>query len=373
MQIYGTDPLSATYAVELTGLDEIMSGLPTNTANQISARNVRDSFFTVWLNGGGGGGGSFSYTQTAPLTQKSIYGVGGLPSGRTFSNVPLQALLDEIFFPAEGTAFSISVSPPQLEEGYGVGSKPPFAPTVTVNASITKKTPTITSANISGGPGNTFPQSQFPGLIPGTNTSLLTTLVYNQSLSPNPPFTGKNVIQDQSTTFTIFVNDGTTRSAAASVSWFFPRWYGSINLNGLIGTNVRTSDLTQSEKDLIISRLKTDPTTSVQDWSPVWNATRPTLCSFTPYNSSTNQLSGSVTVTPVEVTQGSHLLLIFHKSDYGGDGAPSSYQFGPISGNPFVDLGEHTVVNRYGRTKQCKIFISVTEVNSATVTFTINP
>jgi hypothetical protein len=371
MEVYGNIG-SATYAVELSGLDEIMSLLPFNNANQITSESVRSAFFTLWLNSGGGGG-SFSYTQTAPLTQKSIYQVGGLPAGRTFSNVPLQVLLDEIFFPAEGTVFSISVSPTQLELGYGEGSTPPFTPTVTVNASVTKKTPTINSANISGGPGNSFPQSQFPGLIPSTNTSLLTTLAYNQSLSPSPPFTGKNVTQDQITTFTLVIDDGTRRSADASVSWYFPRWYGSVNLNDLIGPNVKTSDLTQPQRDLIISRLKTNPDKGTQDWSPLWDGNRPTLFSFTPYNSSTGQLSGSVTLTPVEVTAGSHIVLIFHKSDYGGDGTPTNYQFGPISGNPFVDLGEHTVANRYGRTRQCKIFISVTEVNSSTVTFTINP
>ena len=41
-------PGSATYSQDLGSLDQIMSTLPDNTINQISAKNVRDSAFTMY-------------------------------------------------------------------------------------------------------------------------------------------------------------------------------------------------------------------------------------------------------------------------------------------------------------------------------------
>ena len=103
---------SATYAVTYDTFDKLMDVLPDNDVQQITAQTMRNVVYTLWENGGGGGAGSFSYTQTAPLTQVSTSTVGGIGPGRTFSNVPLQTLFDQMFFPAVGTVYSISTSPP---------------------------------------------------------------------------------------------------------------------------------------------------------------------------------------------------------------------------------------------------------------------
>ena len=97
---------SATYSVELSGLDSMMQVLPDNNYNQISARNLRDVVYTLWLNGGGGG--SFSYTQGPPVEDKSTIGVGGIPANRNFVDVPLQTFLDEMLFPPLDNEYSIS-------------------------------------------------------------------------------------------------------------------------------------------------------------------------------------------------------------------------------------------------------------------------
>ena len=47
MSTYGLSG-SATYSQTLTGLDEMMSVIPDNLSNQITARNVRDIVLTLY-------------------------------------------------------------------------------------------------------------------------------------------------------------------------------------------------------------------------------------------------------------------------------------------------------------------------------------
>lgn len=338
MSVYGVSG-SATYAVTLSGLDELMSALPNNTVNQIRAQDARNVVYTLWESLGGGGG-SFSYTHD-PVSEASTIAVGGIGVGTTFSNVPLQTLFDNMFYPAVGTVFSISTNPSALELA---GPN-----TTTVNVSITKKTPTINSITVLG-----------PGGSLGTPPTIPT--AFNQVSSQSYP--SVTVTQNTTTQYTLNLNDGSARSASTNVTWYFPRWYGSIDLNALISPNLDTKTLTSAEKTLIINKLKNNPTTGNPTWSPVWSGSN-----LTSFLAGSGQLS-SVPVTPKNTTLGSHIVLIWPSTDY-GDGDPTDYTFGVVSGRPFVDLGIHSVENQYGYITSCRIWIRDFKSPGAT-SFTIN-
>jgi hypothetical protein len=336
MSVYGVSG-SGTYAVSLTGLDEMMGVLPDNDVNQIRASDVRNVVLTLW-DQSGGGAGSFSYTHN-PVSEASTIAVGGIPVGTTFDNVPLQTLFDNMFYPAVGGVYTISTSPATLELG-----NPNRKTTVTVN--ITKKTPTIDSINVSGGPGNTF----VPPTIP---------TAFNTTTTVNYPNT--NVAEDTKTDYTLTVVDSTgTKTPQASVTWFFPRWYGSIDLNTLINANLDTTKLTSSQKTTIIDTLKGGS----NNWSPVWNDS-----SLTSFEAGSSQLPGA-TITPKNPVLGSHFVLIWPETDY-GDGDPTNYTFGPVAGRPFVDLGIHPVQNQYNTIRNCRIWIKDFK-SPGTLSFTIN-
>jgi hypothetical protein len=336
MSVYGVSG-SGTYAVSLTGLDEMMGVLPDNDVNQIRASDVRNVVLTLWENGGGGAG-SFSYTHD-PVTEASTIAVGGIAVGTTFSNVPLQSLLDNMFYPAVGGIYTISTSPSTLELGN------PNRKT-TVSVSITKKTPSINSINVSGGPSNTF-------VPPDKPTS------YNEKIDKNYPNT--NVTEDEATPYTLTVEDSTgIKTSTAGVTWFYPRWYGSIDLNTLISPSLDTKTLTPSQKTTIIDTLQG----ASETWSPVWNGS-----SLTSFQAGSSQLS-SATVTPKNTSLGSHIVLIWPSTDY-GDGDPSGYTFGGFFGRPFIDLGIHPVQNQHGVIRSCRIWIKDFK-SAGTESFTIN-
>lgn len=334
MSVYGVSG-SGTYAVSLTGLDEMMGILPDNDVNQIKASDVRNVVLTLW-DQSGGGAGSFSYTHQ-PVTEASTIAVGGIAVGTTFNNVPLQTLFDNMFYPAVGGAYTIGTVPSALEF-----DNPDNKTDVIV--SITKKTPTITSINVSNGQGGFLSPSPSP--IPAN---------FNDNTSKT--YQDVTVIENTITTYTLTVVDSTgAKTSQASVTWFFPRWYGSIDL---INPNLNADEFNSTKKQEIIELLKG----GVNDWAPVWdNSTR------TSFNAASGQLSG-VTVIPLN-TNSCHIVLIWPIGDY-GDGDPSGYTFGPLAGRPFIDLGEHSVQNQYGNIQNCRIWIKDFK-SAGTESFTIN-
>jgi hypothetical protein len=337
-EIYGVEG-SATYAVAYENLDFLISKFQDNTTNDISALDTRSAFLTVWNNSGGGG--SFSYTQTAPLTVKSTQGVGGIGAGRTFSNVPLQEIFDAMFFPAVGTGFSIGASPAALEL-----SGPA---TTTLTTRITSNTFPVLFTDISGGPGNQVKFSVKPKIPTGFG------------VSADSSYSGVNVEQNTSTQYTLFVNDGTQRSTSVTVTWFFPRWVGTIDLNtypGFGSPNLDTSTLTQTQKNSIISTLRGP----LQTWAPVWQGSA--ITSFKQYDN--QQVSEVLELKPKNTVSGSHIVFIFQDGDYGGDGTPSAYKFGvnktaaqaAFPEGLMVLLDKKVIVkNQYGAEVECTLWI----------------
>lgn len=102
-----------------SGLDQMMASLPNNDSNLISARDVRDSVFTLWKRGDElkeeiiATISNFKYTNSEPLSST----LGGWEIGDTFNEVSLQEMFDTLFYPYVGPILSITVSPPFGEFG----------------------------------------------------------------------------------------------------------------------------------------------------------------------------------------------------------------------------------------------------------------
>jgi len=326
---------SATYAVTFDSFPQLMDILPDNDVQEITAQDLRNVVYTLWENGGGGGG-SFSYTQTAPFSQGSVNAVGGIGSGTTFSNVSLQDLFDRMFFPAQGTGFSIAANPSSLE--FNFPNEIGQFPTTTITVTITKKNPTINQAGtfVSSSNGQAFGAVNIPTTFGG---QLQTT--YNNVL----------VAQNQTTTYTLSLNDGTARSDVASVTWYFPGYFGSVNLSqnatfGANGAYLFGPNSTNEQITALINILNG----ATDDWSPVWNSSGVT--NFTQKNSASPTTTGSI---------GSlgHKVLIIPTNWYGGDGQPGGFTDNGLPATPFYLLPTiYSVKNQYGYSFNCRIYVS---------------
>ena len=331
MAIYGdpNDPTSKTFSQSLTGLDEIMSVLPNNDNNYISARNVRDVAFTLWLNGGGGGG-SFSYTQTPPLTDKSTVAVGGIPVGTTFENVSLQSLFDSMFFPPLDNEYSIS----------GGGSFE-FGTTGilrTITVSLNQKNSNqLTNARVvktsdrSAYSENKLQLSPSPPDTQGKDVAYTPRVYTNQTVDE---VAGGNTT---TWTLTVFQSGVQLPSRTTSVSFFKYRFWGAIDLTSYAtgGSDFNFQSASPAQRTAIQNVL---------------------IGAFvTNQNKEENQLSR------IQFTHGTsrHLWMAWPSDDYGGDGVPSGFKDGNLQVvNIFSLLKTGNLVNAQGASSEYKFYIS---------------
>jgi len=329
---------SATYAVALTGIEEMLSILPNNTVNQISAQDMRNVVYTL-SEGVGGGGYDGLYTQTLPLSVKSTVGLGGLSAGRTFSKVPINLMLDTILFPPVGTDYSISASPASFEIGNPINGNQ----TVNVSVSITQKTFKVKSANVSSNanPANTFTPVNLP-----TAPDVATPTSYS----------GKNVTKNATTTFTLALEDdsGVQTPATAQVTYFYPRFSGYLNLSGktAYGTDfLFTVANSTAVKTDIVNFLSAAPSGG-KAWQSVWG--NPTVdANFMKFSKSSSALT-EATITPPSGVKCYGVLILGEN-----DSIPKSYQ---INGSDppadcFINLGTTSFTNEYNVTFTVKILI----------------
>jgi hypothetical protein len=332
MQEYGLSG-SATYSVELSGLDAMMQLLPNNNFNQISARNVRDIVYTLWLNGGGGGG-SFSYTQGAPLTDKSTIGVGGIPAQRNFIDVALQTLFDEMFFPPLDNEYSISGG---ASFEFGTSN-----PTINFTVTLTQKNSTAyTLASVT----STSARSTWP--LNNIQVSPAPELPTGKDDSRTSPYTSQPVDQNEVTTYSLVVREGTTTLTAKTVkaTWFSYRYYGVLNLTTAYGNEFDVSKATPAQLDSIFG------TTGALNRTVVLAGSK-----------SSSQL-GEVTFTN---PNGYHIWMVWPSSDYTA-GIPSKFIFNNNEVNVFTFLGTKSFMNANGYTRNYNFFISNRKQSSITL------
>lgn len=328
---------SATYAVEMSGIDPMMAVLPDNNFNQITARNVRDIVYTLWENGGGGGG-EFFYTQTAPLNEKSTSGVGGISSGRTFSQVPLQQLFDEMFFPPLANEYSISGGTDNL---FGT-------PNVTANIVVSFKQKndksfsqpyvTVTSARGAAWSGHNIQLSPPPDVPPGKNTSGGRTY-NNQAADAN-----------QVTTWTLNVKEGgvSLSPKTTQVTWYLNRYYGVVNFAQF-----------DSDFDLTSARAKTQiGYTTIAQLLPFVGFNRISLTG----TKQKNPLSSVTFTNP----NGYHVWMAWPSTDF-GDGIPNKFIFNNNEVTVFTKLAVGDFVNEQNYSTSYTLWVSNKKQSSITI------
>lgn len=216
MATYGI-PSDLTYSVTLNNIDQVLSTLADNTGNLITARNLRDVVYTLYDDIVSVQTFSFSYTNFTPSTTA----VGGITSGTTFSNVPLQNLFDRMFLPFVDAQYNLSISSPNPAV-YEYGYYPGGTALATLEVSLTKGTNTIVSCTLST-------PNDLPNVVnPSIPTSGSTVSYIQVSVTP-----------DQLTTYTLTLSDfdGSTgqtgRQISATVGWYYGRYYGFIDLSSI--------------------------------------------------------------------------------------------------------------------------------------------
>lgn len=240
--IIGTYSGGSASAYEYTTIDELLSQLPDNTANQIDAINVRNSVYTLWERisdvqtvASQSASASVLYTNLTPVP----VAIGGIGKGSTFSNRTMQQMWDALLYPYIGPVASIS-SPSLNPRELGSGNQ------VTLNYSVTKNSNSITSILLSGSNGYSF---AVPGAPFNTNTSGSQTT---------------NATQNVNTTFTVTANDGTsTSSSSLTIVWLNAIYWGrtatfALPSMTIVGTKPAWADGAGigSGKDLASSRSR---------------------------------------------------------------------------------------------------------------------
>jgi hypothetical protein len=206
-------PGSATYAVTLSGIEEMMTVLPDNVANQIAAQDVRNVVLTLYeeLNGLSASMTNTGFTFSNP--DNTSIAVGGISSGSNLYALDLQDIFDLMFYPYVAPVLSISVSPPTLEYGSTQG--------VTVTWSVIIKKNDVISQSIT---------SPF-----GTLYSDLISKPANTTYT-GPTLLNENVTLNTTTTFTFTLSDlntsngsGGPKTATANVTWSNRRYWGTLS------------------------------------------------------------------------------------------------------------------------------------------------
>lgn len=224
MATYGVSG-SATYSVSLTGLDQMMSVIPDNLANQISARNARDIILTLYTDISGISSSTNASASSVFYNNQNITGgdLGGIPGGSTFSNVDLQTLLDNLLYKYYPPVLSLSLSSDKLEYG-NTGS-------VVLSWSYTRKSLPPSVAAFSK------PSTATWNGIPNGNVYLyVSSLGYDQSASS--PVQSVTPVVNSTNVFTFSVTDtSATTTVSTTLSYSSKRFWGTLpSSNSLTST-----------------------------------------------------------------------------------------------------------------------------------------
>jgi hypothetical protein len=329
MSTYGTIG-SATYAISLSGIDEMMSSLPDNTANQINALSSRNVVYTLYQQILNVSASNLVFTYSNP--NPTLVTVGGIIKGSTFSNESLTGILNQMFYPYQPPLVSLSiVNNSFLEYGYpNTGANP----VCSLSVNITQQTDNIVASNINSSQlgGNLTPNPTFPA--------------NNFGSSQTTQYAGVQITQNMTTTYTAYVNDGTsTQSSSVQATWFFPRFYGTIDLGKGPDYNVSSNP---SDWSGIVASF------SQNGWQGLWQRS--------------GVVKSSTKLSTVTIGNGTHIYFAWPVSDFGsGTGVPK-FTIGGFESNVFSNISQYVnITNQYGYGVSCSIWISNTKQNSITI------
>ncbi len=215
---------SATYAVSLSGIEQMMSVLPDNSGNDISARDVRNVVYTLYEDLQGVSSFSFSYTNLTPSTNA----VGNFGVGSTFNNVTLQELFDGIFNVDLDPTSNLVISGSSILD---FKSSQAQESTKVLTWTATKKTYTLNT--LGRLQGTSIPGGEILLTVPsagGTNTYPTTPLI------------------NQTNTYTFItkdINDNTSQSTV-SVTYQNRYYWGAVSTKTPFTTSSEITNLTST-------------------------------------------------------------------------------------------------------------------------------
>lgn len=189
-------------------LDDMMTRLKDNLANDISAEDVRWSVFTLWdkIDLIDNTDNTYKYNNTLPST----IAVGGIPVGTTFTDVTLNQMFTSMFYPYQRPVLALSVNTNVTRE---LGS----SNAVALTYSVVKKTDAITSIVINGG------TNLYPALSGTYNTTI-------------PQNTNTNILM------TVLSGAGVTDTTTASVTWLNSMYVFGLSFNAVYDLTTNPSD-----------------------------------------------------------------------------------------------------------------------------------
>jgi hypothetical protein len=338
MSTYGLSG-SATYSETLTGLDEMMSVIPDNLSNQITARNVRDIVLTLYEDISI----SLSSSAVTSLSASNIYfgntnptltTVGGIPSGTSFTLTTTVAdVLNQMLYPYTAPIPTLSVSFPLLDYGN--------TQSMTLSWTLTKKSNVIATVNIATPNGDITPPS------PPTPVPLSTDQLTSGSYTITP-------VLNTLSTYTFSVTDGgpSTTRVTTTVNWRNRRYWGTIDLTSIGNPDLTLNPGSASYVGSYFSGLGSSVVTSADGAG----------------SGSGSEFATAYTSTKTYNASGKYIFWAWPTSF----GTPTQFLVGGFLNSAFTKiLSSYTLTNTYGYTASYDIWLTNTTFGSVNTTIQI--
>ena len=241
LYVYGTG--SNTQSSRYNAIDDLLVNIPNNTTNYVTAEFVRDAVFSLWervsdLSAIVASASAIPTTFMNP--NPTTITVGGVTQGTTFPTPQtVQEMFNAILYPYAAPVISLT---PNIIKEYGQSL------THNLTWSVTKKSNPILSVVVDG--------FTIPTILPNVAFQTGTRNVIGTYSYPLQVSTTNN--------FLMTVNDGTSNTTGATITWLNKIYWGSIDLSGLPlypnpnltlnpGYVSQVSDLLTSSPGLILS------------------------------------------------------------------------------------------------------------------------
>lgn len=230
---------SPTYAVAISSLPGMLTVLPDNTSNLISAQDVRDVVAGLFEGLVGVSASVVSFASASVNyvnTNLTSVSVGGISFNSSFTGSSIQQVLDRLFYPYTPPILSLTVSPDLVEYG---------------NTSLI----VALGYSVSAGINSPISSDLFRPLQSSQAVNLPASFGVTYGV-----IGGNQILPNNFTVFTFSVNDtalasGGLNSITASLRYSLRRYWGTLtNLSNLITVTASTfshSDLTTLSSELV--------------------------------------------------------------------------------------------------------------------------
>ncbi len=210
----GGTATNGTISNEYDDVNDLLGNLHDNVNNDINAKDVRDSVFTLWerledvrVVANAAASASATFINPNPTT----ISVGGIPAGSTFpTQHTLQQMFDKLLYPYQAPTLALSCNPNVKEYGE--------SPSVNLNWSFTKKSNPITNVIVDG-------------LVVSNGT------VTSGVKSSFGTFSSVGISATNTFTMTVTDNQSISTSTTTTLTWMNKIRWGTLNLSGITPPN----------------------------------------------------------------------------------------------------------------------------------------